>query len=203
MRNTTALQYLVNQRLAKRSGVIGRIFKSLEMGPREYSQHALGRFFRVGNIVWMQFYQLNSMMRPTLSRMVVGVSQGPLNYSGMFMWFWLTALIIARFRFIRGRDLQVFNAQDNPEFWFARYNMMFPPSFLHNRISAHYIEINHIFNVEMLKRYQIARKEILADREKHSDHDKRTKYILNSNYVYEPMGADDDKIKRAKAEGTF
>ena len=95
------------------------------------------------------------------------------------------------------------NTQDNPEFWYSRYNMMFPPNFLHNRISAHYIEINHIFAIEMLKRYQVARKEILAEREKCSDLVKRTKYITNPSYVYEPLGADDDKLKRLKDDDQF
>lgn len=203
MKNTPTLQYIVNERLAKRSGLIGRIFKGLEMGPRQYSQHTFYRAFRVVNFYYLHLYQITAIMRPVLSRLVVGVSNGPLNYSGLFMWFWLTALIIARFRFIRARDIGVFNHQDNPEFWFGRYNMMFPPSFLHNRISAHYIEINHIFNIEMLKRYQIARKEILAEREKCSDFEKRTKYITNPHYVYEPLGADDDKIKRMKDDGEF
>ena len=81
--------------------------------------------------------------------------------------------------------------------------MMFPPSFLHNRISAHYIEINHIFAIEMMKRYQVARKEILADRETFSTDIRRTKYITNPNYVCEPMGKDDDKIKRLKDDGLF
>ena len=81
--------------------------------------------------------------------------------------------------------------------------MMFPPNFLHNRISAHYIEINHIFAIEMMKRYQVARKEILSERERQSDEVKRTKYITNPNYVFEPLGADDDKLKRVKADGLF
>ena len=55
----------------------------------------------------------------------------------------------------------------------------------------------------MMKRYQVARKEILADRERHSDEVKRTKYISNSNYVFEPLGADDDKLRRLKADGLF
>lgn len=203
MKNTTSLQYLVNERLAKRSGFIGRFFKGLEMGPRQYSQHTFLRAFRVVNFYWLHIYQLAGVMRPVLSRIIVGVANGPLNYTGLFMWFWLTAIIISRFRFIRARDFGVFNHQDNPEFWFGRYNMMFPPSFLHNRISAHYIEINHIFAIEMLGRYQVARKELLSEREKHSDFEKRTKYITNSNYIYEPLGADDDKIKRMKDDGEF
>lgn len=115
----------------------------------------------------------------------------------------MSMLIIGRFRFIRARDTLTFNAQDNPEFWYTRYNMMFPPSFLHNRISAHYIEINHIFAIEMMKKYQVARQEILAQREKQSDEVKRTKYITNKNYVFEPLGPDDDKVKRLKDDGLF
>ena len=198
-----AMQYLVNERLAKRSGLIGRIARSLEMGERQYSQHAFGRAFRVVNFYWIQIYHTLGIMRPVLSRLVIGAGHGPLNYSALFMWFWLTFLIVARFRFIRSRDVLQFNHQDNPEFWYQRYNMMFPPNFLHNRISAHYIEINHIFAIEMMKRYQVARKEILADRERQSDEVKRTKYISNSNYVFEPLGADDDKLKRLKADGLF
>ena len=80
---------------------------------------------------------------------------------------------------------------------------MFPPNFLHNRISAHYIEINHIFAIEMMKRYQVARKEILAERERQPNEVKYSKYITNANYVYEPLGQDDDKIKRLKDDGLF
>ena len=81
---------------------------------------------------------------------------------------------------------------------------MFPPSFLHNRISAHYIEINHIFAIEMMKKYQGARVKVLAERETHSEEERRTKYVTNPNYVYEPFSCrDDDKITRMKAEKMF
>lgn len=173
------------------------------MGPRQYSQHTLFRAFKVVNWWWVYLYQILGMMRPVLSRILVGHADGPLNYSALFMWFWLTFLVIARFRFIRIRDTLTFNHQDNPEFWYQRYNMLFPPNFLHNRISAHYIEINHIFSIEMMKKYQVVRKEILAEREKASDLEKRTRYITNPNYIYEPLGPDDDKLKRLKDDGLF
>ena len=70
MRNTGALQYLVNERLAKRPGLIGRIFKGLEMGPRQYSQHAFHRTFRVANYFWVQIYHTYSIMRPVFSRFI-------------------------------------------------------------------------------------------------------------------------------------
>ena len=82
--------------------------------------------------------------------------------------------------------------------------MMFPPNFLHNRISAHYIEINHIFAVEMMKKYQFVRREVLAERDTHSDEVKRTRYATNPNYIYEPFGSkDDDRIKRMRDNKVF
>ncbi len=53
LKNTQWLQYLVNERLAQRSGIIGRIFKSLEMGPRQYSTHTLHRAFKTANFFWI------------------------------------------------------------------------------------------------------------------------------------------------------
>ena len=81
--------------------------------------------------------------------------------------------------------------------------MMFPPSFLHNRLSAHFIEINHIFAVEMLKRYQGARREILTEREHATPEERLTRYATNPNYVYDPMGPDDSAMTRIKSEGAF
>ena len=81
--------------------------------------------------------------------------------------------------------------------------MMFPPNFLHNRISAHYIEINHIFAVEMIRKYQVARREILAERDACTQEKRATKYALNPNYVWEPLGLDDDKIQRYKDDNLF
>jgi hypothetical protein len=81
---------------------------------------------------------------------------------------------------------------------------MFPPNFLHNRLSAHYIEINHIFSIEMMKKYQGARREILSEREKHTEEERRTKYATNTNYVYEPFGTTDvSGIRQMKENGTF
>jgi hypothetical protein len=56
LKNTGGLQYLVNERLAKRSGLIGRIARAIEMGPRQYSPHTLLRSFRVANYFWVMIY---------------------------------------------------------------------------------------------------------------------------------------------------
>ena len=172
------------------------------MGERVYGQHAFHRLLRVVNYYWIMVYHTLGVMRPVFSRFI-GVQQGPLNYTGLWLWISLTVLILNRFRFIRIRDTLMLNQQDNPEFWFARYNMMFPPSFLHNRLSAHYIEINHIFAVEMMKKYMKARKEILAEREHSGMDEKMTRYITNASYVFEGFPKDADNVKRLKDENKF
>ena len=56
----------------------------------------------------------------------------------------------------------------------------------------------------MMKKYQGARRQVLAERETHSDEVKRTLYASNPNYVYEPFGSkDDDRIKRMKDDKLF
>ena len=55
----------------------------------------------------------------------------------------------------------------------------------------------------MLKKYVVARKEILDERDTYSAEEQRTKYILNPNYIYEPFKADTDAIKRLRHEGYF
>merc|ERR1719263_987040 len=139
-------------------------------------------------------------MRPVGSRFL-GLGNGPLNYSGLFCYFWATGMILGRCRFDKARDQYRFNSQDGVEFWFDRYNMMFPPSFLHNRLSAHYIEINNIFFNEMLKKYIVARKEILAERDECSLEEQWTRHVTNPNYIYEPLSKDTDVIKRLRGDG--
>ena len=81
--------------------------------------------------------------------------------------------------------------------------MMFPPNFLHNRLSAHYIEINNIFVCEMMKKYVNARKTILKERDDCSSEVQATKYTTTPNYIYEPFKKDTDAIMRLKATGHF
>ena len=111
------------------------------MGKREYSAHTLHRAFRIGNYFWVKILQNYGMMRPIGSRFF-GNGNGPINYGGLYVYAFCTACIFGRCRFKRLRDATTFNAQDGVEFWYDRYNMMFPPSFLNHRRSAHYIEIN-------------------------------------------------------------
>ena len=185
---------LINDRLAKRKGLIGKLFTALRVGPRELGAHTAPKFLKFANFYYMSTYSIMSSLRPIFSRFV-GVAYGPLNFTGIFMWFMLTGSIMARLKFNRGRDIMQFNVEDGPEFWYNALNMMFPPNYLNNKLSAHYIEINQIYCFEMFKRYRLARQEILEERDQCSDKEKRTRYISNPNYVYEPLGEDTNAVK--------
>ena len=168
------------------------------------SAHSHFKVWRVANYVYLMPLQLFNHARGIFSRMLIGTTNGPINYSGMFMWVWMTRMLISRIQHERPRDQINMNNFDKPEFWFGRYSMMFPPGLLQNRVSAHYLEITHIYTIEMFKRYQLARKEIIDERERHSDQVKRTRYVLNPNYIYEPFGSPDaPQIAACKASGTF
>ena len=202
LQNTKGLQYVVNQRLAKREGTIGDVFRLFQIGERQMGKHSLGSWVKVCNWFYFRMLQSISARRVVLSRLI-NVTSGPLNYTAFFSYVFATLYILSSFRFVRQRDVLKFNYQDQPEFWYARYNMMFPPSFLQNRLSAHYIEINHIFAIEMLKRYQGARREILQEREACTPEERLTRYASNPNYVYEPLGPDADGMLRFKSQGYF
>ena len=144
----------------------------------------------------MQTYGLISTVRPVFSRFL-GVTHGPLNYTGLMMWFLMTGAILNRIRFHRSRDIIAFNVEDGAEHWFRTLDMLFPPNYLNNKTSAHFIEINQIYSYEMFKRYRQAKREILEEREACSDKEKRTRYITNPNYVYEPLGQDTANTRKA------
>ena len=100
---------MVNEKLGKRPGLIGRIFKGLEMGKREYSEHTLHRAFRVVNYMWMSIFRVYGAMRPVGSRFLGG-GNGPLNYSGLYVYIWATMMVFARCRFSKSREQYTFNS---------------------------------------------------------------------------------------------
>ena len=201
LRNTKGLQYLVNERLAKRPGLIGRTFKALEIGKREYGQHAFYNFFRVINWYFVRGLQYLASKRPVATRLF-GLGHGPINYPAIILYAWFTMFVISRTQIDGVRDIRRFNAQDNPNYFKSKYEIAIPSNFLHHRLSAHYIEISNIYFVEMLKRYIPVRLEILAERDTQSQETQLTKYASNPNYIYESF-VDTPVIAGLRANGDF
>ena len=188
------LKTLVNERLAKRSGVIGRLFTFLKIGPRQLSSHTIPKILKYVNSYYVITTGLLGANRTILTK-YIGSTYGPLNYGGLFAWALFTSGILVRIQFQRTRDVFSFDYQDSPEFWYRTIGMIFPPNYLNNKVSAHYIEINQIYAYEMFMRYRLAKSEILEERAQCSDKEKRTRYITNPNYVYEPLGEDTLVVK--------
>ncbi len=57
--------------------------------------------------------------------------------------------------------------------------------------------------VEMIKKYQVARREILDERELATPEARLTKYITNPNYVYEPLGEDTIELIQYRKTSRF
>jgi len=55
----------------------------------------------------------------------------------------------------------------------------------------------------MLKKYIVARKEILNERDAASEEEQRTRYATNSNYIFEPLKVDTTTIRRLRDDGHF
>ena len=120
LRNTTFLQRVINDNLAKKSGFIGTVFKALEIGPRQYGFHTLPKLLRLGNYCFMKVYQMLSMNRPYVSRYIRdGYGHLPIlqaiygmTFYGM-MYAWLSPGEIRRFVHLY--------EQDSPRYWYEKY----------------------------------------------------------------------------------
>ena len=99
---------MVNERLAKRSGIIGRIFKGLEIGERQYGHHTISKVIKVNNFLWVKTLMMLNYTRPVFSRFF-GVTISPLNYTGLFMWCMATGFILSRIKVSKFRDVLMFN----------------------------------------------------------------------------------------------
>ena len=106
--NTKSLQFIVNERLAQREGAVGTFFKFFELGKRQMSSHSWGKWVKFVNWWYIRGAQVVAARRLPISRLL-NVTTGPLNYSGMFVYFWATIFLFNRFRFIRQRDVLRFN----------------------------------------------------------------------------------------------
>ena len=107
--NTKGLQFIINEKLATRPGGLGNFFKRFEIGERQLGAHTLGRALKVANYFYLATAQYTMFGRMTLSRFA-GSTNGPLSYSGLFVYFFATCWILSRFQFDRARDVVRFNA---------------------------------------------------------------------------------------------
>lgn len=189
LRNTKFLQNLVNNKLAKRKGASGRFFTWMEIGPRNFGQHVIPKYFRFWNTFMLGFGMRFNWARPHFTKTLMSRERE------IFMTGYAGLLIMIAFwtRKNRVRPLYQYSDAhlyhyDNPTRFSAKYGMHVPYSFTAFRQSAHYIEINKIFQREMTKRLMEFQQEVETEFKNSTEKERRTKYLSNPNYVYEPFG---------------
>jgi hypothetical protein len=90
LKNTKFLQYVVNEKLAKRSGSIGKFFSWMQIGERQYGQHFIPKWFRVFNHYFLAFGYRFNWGRPSIMKVFSREREiFIVGYAALFMvWAW-------------------------------------------------------------------------------------------------------------------
>ena len=125
LRNTKGLQYIINERLAKKSGLIGSLGRALEIGPRQYGAHVLPRFFKVANYHFIYMLYLLSASKNQATRFIyAGYGHMPITHT----LYYITLIwgIFALFCIGDMKKFQYFYDQDGPKYWYVKFKLSFP-----------------------------------------------------------------------------
>eukprot|EP01016_Furgasonia_blochmanni_P044206 TRINITY_DN611_c0_g1_i1.p2 TRINITY_DN611_c0_g1~~TRINITY_DN611_c0_g1_i1.p2 ORF type:complete len:269 (-),score=79.06 TRINITY_DN611_c0_g1_i1:111-917(-) len=181
------LAYVINEKLAKRSGFFGRIGKFFIIGPREYGVHPLNKLFQFFNRRYMfaQAYMANRYGVLKFNSQNGYYTLRPFRH---LAWVPPFFAIVAYLKFFYFTDTNRGYEPDKLTYLSRRIGgkMGLPLNSLNQRTSAHYIEINYIYGAEMLKRYHRVHQKIIEERNKASDQVRKTLYA-DPSYKYTPM----------------
>ena len=189
LKNTGFLQNLVNNKLAKRPGGLGRVFTWLEIGPRNYGQHIIPKYFRLFNAYFTAYGIRMNWCRPHITKTLMTREREVylVGYGGVcIIWAWWARK--NRIRPLYRQNDAHLNEYDNPSRFSTQFNMMVPSYYASQKVSAHYLEINKIFSREMSKKFLEYQAEVELEFKDASERTRRTKYLGNPNYVYEKFG---------------
>jgi len=184
LRLLTPFAYIVNEKIAKRSGVLGKIGKFFMIGPREFGAHPINKAFiflnrkiQISSAVLLHRYSIIKslthngfhMIRPFKHLTILG----PI------------AVFAGLFRFVYAGSTNRGYEPDRLTYLSRRIGgrMGLPLSTLNQRTSAHFIEINHIYGSEMVKRYHRVHQKIIDERNRLTEDARKTKYA-HPSYQY-------------------
>lgn len=188
LNNTKFIQHVFNNKLAKRGGKIGKAFTWMQLGKRTNGEHIIPKWFRFWNTYMLHFGFRFNWERPHLTKLMTKEREIFMAaYSGLFIiWAWLYKKNKIR-PLYRYQDYHLHD-YDNPASLSHKYKMYVPFYVSNYKESAHYLEIKKIVFEEMWKKFLPIKEQIESEFNHASEKVKRTKYCLNSNYVYEPFG---------------
>eukprot|EP00330_Aristerostoma_sp_ATCC50986_P006048 CAMPEP_0114587876 /NCGR_PEP_ID=MMETSP0125-20121206/10724_1 /TAXON_ID=485358 ORGANISM="Aristerostoma sp., Strain ATCC 50986" /NCGR_SAMPLE_ID=MMETSP0125 /ASSEMBLY_ACC=CAM_ASM_000245 /LENGTH=206 /DNA_ID=CAMNT_0001784001 /DNA_START=52 /DNA_END=672 /DNA_ORIENTATION=+ len=181
------LAYVINEKMATRSGLIGKFGKFFLIGPREYGTHPLNKAFIFVN---RKFLMAQGLIMHRYS-MFKSYSTNGYHMTRPFAhvsWIGPTLILLGMAKFIYATQDTVGYEPDRMSYLVSRMGgrTNFPGGALNDRTSAHYIEINHIYGAEMIKRYHQIHGPIIEERNNVSERVKKTKYA-HPDYEYIPM----------------
>lgn len=188
LKNTKGLQNLVNNKLAV-SGPFKKFWKWMEIGTRGYGKHVLPNYFRLFNSFMLTLGQRFNWHRPHVGKYLLSKEREIFltGYSFVLIFFFVVCKKNAISPLFTAND-PFLNNYDNPNKFSEQFGK-FIPNFVNSyKVSAHYLEINKIFGREMLKHYQKAEAKVASEFYECSERERRTKYLSNPYYVYEPFG---------------
>jgi hypothetical protein len=142
---------------------IGKIFRMGSTGPGVFE--TLGKQF---NNYWMFMFFITQRPWGPLYKRLFEFDMHPTKITFPFFTYgWILAGWLGN-NFVEDtyNSKMVANDPDYVHYWVKRYNRALPHNILNWRTSAHYIEINRIYNVEMTKKLIGLAREQYDDRER-------------------------------------
>jgi hypothetical protein len=188
LKNTKFLQKLVNEKLSN-GGFMPNFFKWMQIGKRNNGDHYIFKYFKVLNHLFLAWGYRWNFARPHVTKWLFSREKEVLitGYAVLFvaLAFWTRKNRVRPL--FQYSDAHLYH-YDNPENLKHRFGVQIPYHYTKYRVSAHYLEINKIFQREMMKKLEEYEQEVTREFENSSEKEKRTKFITNPNYVYEPFG---------------
>ena len=180
--------FVVNEKLATRSGLVGRFGRFFAFGPREFGYHPTNRMFILINrrlLSVQAFFCHRYSYFKTLTHNgyhMVRPFKG-VNFIGpMFALMSMAAFSFTGYGQQTGYEPDRLHNLKNK---LGRDNGI-PLNSLNYRLSAHYMEINKIYCALQCKNYSAVKKGIMAERDEASVMERKTRYA-DASYEYIPI----------------
>eukprot|EP01017_Pseudomicrothorax_dubius_P041476 TRINITY_DN663_c0_g1_i3.p1 TRINITY_DN663_c0_g1~~TRINITY_DN663_c0_g1_i3.p1 ORF type:complete len:230 (+),score=61.92 TRINITY_DN663_c0_g1_i3:160-849(+) len=187
LRALSPLAYVINEKLAKRSGLVGRIGKFFMIGPREFGVHPMTKAFLYANRRYL-FGLGIALHKYSFFKSLTQNGFHVIRPMKHFAFMGPALALFALLRFVYFGPDNIVYEPDRLTYLSRRVGgrIALPTSTLNQRTSAHYIEINAIYSAEMVKRYHKIHRGIIEERNRQTDEVKKTRFA-DPSYKYEAM----------------
>ena len=152
LRNTRPLQYLINEKLAKRKGAIGNFAQWMEIGIRTHGEHTIPKLFRYLNSLFLNFGFRFNHGRPHITKWFTKEREIYITGYAFLFIFWAWFARKNRVRPLYRYEDYHLHDYDRPARLTSKFGIYIPFNVMNFKQSAHYLEINRIFREEMARK---------------------------------------------------